>query len=93
MLEIIEIYLSFKKSLFLQENDSKERCCGRMCKKMFLGWNCRLADEVARVEEVGTNKLNCGCFNRTIFGLSCTRSLAKTIKEGKSICLSEICIH
>jgi hypothetical protein len=49
-----------------------------------------LAEEVRRVEAVGTNKSNCICLLMLTMGLVCETSLFKSVKEGKSISLTYI---
>jgi hypothetical protein len=50
-------------------------------------------DEVGRADVIGTDMARCKGLLMSTMGLSCACSLAKTVKEGKPISLSNIHIH
>ncbi|XVE89339.1 hypothetical protein DITRI_Ditri19aG0193900 [Diplodiscus trichospermus] len=92
-LQHVEIKASFRKSLILVEHNLNQTLFKDLNGLVSRSAFDMILKEAERANQVGIDKLPCGCVIRGTHGLPCAHEIAEFIKEGRPIPLSVVHPH
>ncbi|KAI5419548.1 hypothetical protein KIW84_043637 [Lathyrus oleraceus] len=92
-LQLENIRASFQKSFYEVEHAHISLFYGYLCGSVSRAALRRIAEELLRVDYVGTNRKICGCTLRTSYGLPCACELGRYTLGGIAIPIDVVHVH